>query len=88
MTINFKTLVDEIARIHRHFHAQAVKAVNVNLTLRNWLIGCYIREFELKGSDRASYGSRLLSTLEDKNEWHYQTPREREIAEAKEKGLL
>lgn len=29
-----------------------------------------------------------LSTLEDKNEWHYQTPREKEIAEAKEKGLL
>lgn len=29
-----------------------------------------------------------LSTIEDKNEWHYQTPREKEIAEAKEKGLL
>ncbi len=29
-----------------------------------------------------------LSAIEDKNEWHYQTPREKEIAEAKEKGLL
>ena len=29
-----------------------------------------------------------LSSLEDRNEWHYQTPREKEIAEAKEKGLL
>jgi transketolase len=29
-----------------------------------------------------------LSSIEDKNEWHYQTPRENEIAEAKEKGLL
>ena len=29
-----------------------------------------------------------LSTIEDKNEWHYQTPREKEQAEAKEKGLL
>lgn len=29
-----------------------------------------------------------LSSIEDKNEWHYQTPREKEIAEAKEKGLL
>lgn len=29
-----------------------------------------------------------LRTIEDKNEWHYQTPREKEIAEAREKGLL
>jgi transketolase len=29
-----------------------------------------------------------LSSIENKNEWHYQTPREKEIAEAKEKGLL
>lgn len=29
-----------------------------------------------------------LSSIEDKNEWHYQTPREEEIKEAKEKGLL
>lgn len=29
-----------------------------------------------------------LSTIEDKNEWHYQTPREKEQAEAREKGLL
>lgn len=29
-----------------------------------------------------------LSSIEDKNEWHYQTPREKEQAEAKEKGLL
>jgi transketolase len=32
-------------------------------------------------------GKGLLS-LEDKNEWLYQTPRENEIAEAKEKGLV
>jgi hypothetical protein len=26
------------------------------LTLRNWLIGYYIAEYELQGSDRADYG--------------------------------
>ncbi|MBW2094134.1 MAG: hypothetical protein JRI80_04530 [Deltaproteobacteria bacterium] len=43
--------------------AQAGRAVNVSLTVRNWLIGAYIAEFELCGSDRASYGDRLLSEL-------------------------
>src|SRR5438132_1677298 len=63
MGIDFKTLVREISRTHRHFQTQAVKAVNVALTLRNWMIGCYIREYELKGSDRAAYGERLLQKL-------------------------
>jgi len=66
MTINFKLLVDEIARIHRHFHTRAAKAVNISLTLRNWFIGGYIREYELKGSDRAAYGERLLEKLADR----------------------
>ena len=35
-------------------------------TLRNWLIGCYIVEYEQKGSDRAKYGERLLKRLEER----------------------
>lgn len=42
---------------------QATKAVNIGLTLRNWLIGYGIAEYELRGADRASYGDRLLSEL-------------------------
>lgn len=34
-------------------------------TLRNWLIGCYIVEYEQGGSDRAKYGDRLLKRLEE-----------------------
>lgn len=34
-------------------------------TLRNWLIGCYIVEYEQKGSDKANYGDRLLKRLEE-----------------------
>jgi len=33
------------------------------LTVRNWLIGHYIAEFELNGADRASYGDKLLDRL-------------------------
>jgi len=43
-----------------------VKAVNVSLTVRNWLIGFYIVEFELNGDDRAKYGENLFPELAEK----------------------
>ncbi|TLS66202.1 DUF1016 domain-containing protein [Mariprofundus erugo] len=42
---------------------QAGKAINLSLTLRNWLIGHYIAEYELHGKDRAKYGERLFGEL-------------------------
>jgi hypothetical protein len=44
--------------------ASAAHAVNVSLTVRNWLIGYYIVEFEQNGEDRAKYGEKLLLNLE------------------------
>lgn len=61
--MNFELLIDTIAKTHSHFQHQAAKAVNVSLTLRNWLIGYYIVEFEQKGEDRAAYGDKLFDTL-------------------------
>jgi len=63
--MNFAALVQSIADIHRHTHATATRAVNVALTLRNWLIGAYIHEYELQGQDRAEYGERLMQRLAD-----------------------
>lgn len=60
---NFAGLVTTIARTHALFAAQASKAINVSLTLRNWLIGHHIAEYELRGADRADYGERLLERL-------------------------
>jgi predicted nuclease of restriction endonuclease-like (RecB) superfamily len=37
--------------------------VNTALTLRNWLIGYHIVEYEQHGRDRAQYGERLLDNL-------------------------
>ena len=54
-TLHFENLVNNIEQIHHHFQQQAVKAVNVSLTIRNWLIGFYIVEFEQNGADRAKY---------------------------------
>lgn len=61
--LNFESLVAEIEQTHSHFQQQAVKAVNISLTIRNYLIGFYIVEFEQKGEDRATYGSKLLDSL-------------------------
>ena len=61
--LNFESLVAEIEQTHSHFQQQAVKAVNISLTIRNYLIGFYIVEFEQNGEDRAAYGSKLLDSL-------------------------
>jgi predicted nuclease of restriction endonuclease-like (RecB) superfamily len=61
--MNFELLVDTISKNHSHFQQQASKAINVSLTLRNWLIGFYIVEFEQKGEDRAKYGTEVIEKL-------------------------
>ncbi len=63
--LNFKNLVDSIRHIHVELSTQASRAVNVSLTLRNWLFGCYIAEYELRGADRATYGEGLLKKLSE-----------------------
>ena len=59
--IDLPSLVRRIADIHYHLVGRATKAVNVSLTLRNWLIGLSIQNYELKGKDGAAYGDRLFS---------------------------
>lgn len=63
--LNFDSLVSAIQNTHDTFSAHAVKAVNICLTIRNWLIGYYIVEYELQGADRANYGDYLLNTLSE-----------------------
>lgn len=60
---SFEKLVGTIRQVHAEVAAQAGKAVNLGLTLRNWLIGFYITVYEQNGSDRAKYGARLLENL-------------------------
>ena len=56
-------LVQQIQQTHYELFAQAGKAVNISLTLRNWLIGHHISQYELRGSDRAQYGEKLFTEL-------------------------
>lgn len=61
--MNFEKLVSTIQTASNHLQRNAVKAVNIHLTLRNWLVGFYIVEYEQNGDDRAKYGQQLLNSL-------------------------
>ena len=60
---NFTSLVDSIYQTHEYLSVQAVKSVNVCLTFRNFLFGYHIVEYEQNGSDRATYGDKLLENI-------------------------
>jgi len=61
--LEFSGLVSRIEELHRSLKDAASKSVNMMLTLRNWLIGYYIAEYELQGSDRADYGDKTIECL-------------------------
>jgi len=59
----FNQLTNSIRSTSDTLRSFAGKAINQFLTVRNWLIGYYIVEFEQKGEDRAQYGEKLLQSL-------------------------
>ena len=63
--LTFAELVLSIRQANDLFLAQASKAVNISLTLRNWAIGYYIERYERLGVDRAKYGERLMDDLSE-----------------------
>lgn len=63
---SFLELTHVIQSTHDAAQTCAVKAINRMQTMRNWLIGYYIVEFEQHGKDRAEYGDHLLKRLVEK----------------------
>ena len=63
---SFSDLASIIQSTHDAAQLSAVKAINRMQTMRNWLIGYYIVEFEQHGKDRAEYGTWLLKKLEER----------------------
>ena len=63
---DFESLVGAIVQIHHEAQAFAAKAVNLGLTLRNWLIGRQIVVYEQHGQDRATYGEGLIDALAER----------------------
>ncbi len=59
----FTDLFDRISSVDRDTRVAAGRALHQLTTLRNWLIGASIVEFEQAGEDRAAYGERLIEAL-------------------------
>ncbi len=63
MTMNFKELELSVNNLNTVFEENTAKAINRNITARNWLIGYYIVNYEQNGEDRAKYGEKTLLKL-------------------------
>ncbi len=61
--MNFKQLIESIRTTHHVLHDAAARAINANMTIRNWLTGKFIVDFEQHGEDRARYGEAVVDTL-------------------------
>lgn len=66
MSLNFSLLISRISETNVQFQQEAVKSIDKLLTVRNWLIGAYIVEYEQNGADKAEYGSKLEEKLAER----------------------
>lgn len=65
-SLDFTALVDSIRQVHEQSAIIVSRTVNMSLTLRNWAIGAYIREYEQDGADRAKYGEALMDKVAER----------------------
>ena len=63
---SFEHLTQLVEQVHNSAYSSSVKAINRFATIRNYIIGFYIVEYEQNGSDRAKYGDKLLVNLAEK----------------------
>ena len=63
---SFEHLSELVLQLHDSAYSATVKAVNRFATIRNYVIGFYIVEYEQHGNDRAKYGDRLLKRLAER----------------------
>lgn len=61
--MKFDDLALSIVRTHESLQASAVSTINSLISIRNWIIGFFIVEFEQSGEDRAAYGDRIITQL-------------------------
>ena len=62
-SFSFDHLSELVLQLHDSAYSATVKAINRFATIRNYVIGFYIVEYEQHGNDRAKYGDRLLRRL-------------------------
>lgn len=62
---SYQSLLSEIAEALTAAKERAFVAVNAEIILSYWSIGKYITDYELKGQEKAAYGSQLYKKLAD-----------------------
>lgn len=60
---HLQDLISIIQDTHQHLAYKTSTTANKYLTLRNWLIGFYIAEYEQHGEDRAQYRDQVVDTI-------------------------
>lgn len=60
---NLSSLISNIESVCSSSYTIAQQQVNLALTIRNWMIGAYIVEYEQKGDVKAQFGKKLLIAL-------------------------
>ena len=66
MKNSFDGLIDNIYQVHDVLQGCAARSINQFLTIRNWIFGYYIVEYEQNGEDRARYGENLIANIASK----------------------
>lgn len=61
--MNFDQLITQLQSLDGSLKQHVAQTANVGLTLRNWLVGAYLVEFEQNGEERAKYGTQLIQKV-------------------------
>lgn len=62
-SMQFSALITTLEGLHQQLSQQAVREVDQLMTLRNWLVGFYLVEYEQQGDDRAAYGKNPIPQI-------------------------
>lgn len=63
--MDFPSLVADIRELTSSARIAAARTVDRMVSLRSWLVGAWIVEYEQHGDDRAEYGANLIERLAD-----------------------
>jgi hypothetical protein len=65
-TGNLEQLIVTIQETNEYFLKQVQKQVNTAFTLRNWIIGFYLVQYEQEGKGKAAYGKQIYKAIAEK----------------------
>jgi len=61
--MNLTNLITQLNDLDASLKKHVSHSANVGLTIRNWLVGAYLVEYEQNGDDRAEYGEKLINEV-------------------------